>query len=439
MALISLNAISQRQLVDGVVWIVGDKAILQSEVEEQRIMAQYQGIETGGNTMCMIPEQIAVQNLFLHQAVLDSIQPNESQITTRANMQLSQYIAEIGSQEKLEEYFRKSISEIREELFEAIKNQTIVQEVQAKIVGNSKITPSEVRKFFERLPEDSIPMMPATVEVEIIKIDPTITDANREEAKNQLRDLAERVNKEGADFSMLARLYSEDEGTASQGGNLGFFSKGMMEPEFSNAAFALTEVGKVSRVIETVYGYHIIQLLEKKGDRVNCRHILIRPKVSEENKSLATRQLDSISMLINDSKLRFEEAVALFSTDKETRMNGGLMANQMDGSTKFEYQNLPAEVAKVVYSMNVGDISEPFSMIDPKLGKEVYAIVKLRSKLESHKANLVDDYQTIKQYCENIKREEAIQQWIKNKIKDTYVYISPEWRECEFDFEGWIK
>lgn len=436
---VATAAEAQRKLVDGVVWIVGDNSILQSEVEEQRIMAQYNGVRLDGNANCVIPEQIAVQQLFLHQAILDSIEPNESQITTRANMQLSQYIAQIGSTEKLEEYFKKSVNEIREELFEVIKNQTIVQEVQAKIVGNQRLTPSEVRKFFEKLPADSIPMMPTTVEVEVLRLDPLITEADREAVKNQLRELAERVNKEGTDFTMLARLYSEDEGTAQQGGNLGFFSKGMMEPEFSNAAFALTEEGKVSRVIETVYGYHIIQLVEKKGDRINCRHILMRPKVSAANKQTTINRLDSIATLISDSKLRFEEAVALFSSDKDTRLNGGLMSNPMDGSTRFEYQALPAEIAKTVYSMQKGEISQPFTMIDQKLGKEVYVIVRLKDRVDAHKANLKDDYQTIKQYCENLKREETIQNWIKNKIKETYVYIAPEWRDCKFEFDGWIK
>ena len=438
--LCSLSAASaQKKVIDGVVWIVGENSILKSEVEEQRQMANYNGVKFDGDPNCLIAEQIAVQQLFLHQASLDSIVANEGQVSTRVNMQINQYIAEIGSQEKLEEYFKKSINEIREELFEAIKRQMVVQEVQQKIIGNNKMSPSEVRKFFESMKPDSIPTMPATVEVQVIRLEPNITDAQREEVKNRLRDLAERVNKGNADFTMLARLYSEDEGTSKQGGSLGFFGRGMMEPEFSNVAFDLHEPGKVSRVVETIYGYHIIQLVEKKGDRINCRHILMRPKVSDDVKKATLARLDSISFSIKNNTMTCEEAAMRFSSDKNTRLNGGLMSNPNSGSSRFEYQNLPAEIAKEVYNMQKGEISKPFAMIDTQLGREVYVVVKIKDKLDSHKANLTDDYQVIKRYCENIKSEEILDNWVKNKIKNTYIYMTPEYRDCRFKYKGWIK
>ena len=438
--LCSLSATNaQKKVIDGVVWIVGENSILKSEVEEQRQMANYNGVKFDGDPNCLIAEQIAVQQLFLHQASLDSIVANEGQVSTRVNMQINQYIAEIGSQEKLEEYFKKSINEIREELFEAIKRQMVVQEVQQKIVGNNKMSPSEVRKFFESMKPDSIPTMPATVEVQVIRLEPNITDAQREEVKNRLRDLAERVNKGNADFTMLARLYSEDEGTSKQGGSLGFFGRGMMEPEFSNVAFDLHEPGKVSRVVETIYGYHIIQLVEKKGDRINCRHILMHPKVSDDVKKATLARLDSISFSIKNNTMTFEEAAMRFSSDKNTRLNGGLMSNPNSGSSRFEYQNLPAEIAKEVYNMQKGEISKPFAMIDTQLGREVYVVVKIKDKLDSHKANLTDDYQVIKRYCENIKSEEILDNWVKNKIKNTYIYMTPEYRDCRFKYKGWIK
>ena len=438
--LCSLSAASaQKKVIDGVVWIVGENSILKSEVEEQRQMANYNGVKFDGDPNCLIAEQIAVQQLFLHQASLDSIVANEGQVSTRVNMQINQYIAEIGSQEKLEEYFKKSINEIREELFEAIKRQMVVQEVQQKIIGNNKISPSEVRKFFESMKPDSIPTMPATVEVQVIRLEPNITDAQREEVKNRLRDLAERVNKGNADFTMLARLYSEDEGTSKQGGSLGFFGRGMMEPEFSNVAFDLHEPGKVSRVVETIYGYHIIQLVEKKGDRINCRHILMRPKVSDDVKKATLARLDSISFSIKNNTMTFEEAAMRFSSDKNTMLNGGLMSNPNWGSSRFDYHNLPAEIAKEVYNMQKGEISKPFAMIDTQLGREVYVVVKIKDKLDSHKANLTDDYQVIKRYCENIKSEEILDNWVKNKIKNTYIYMTPEYRDCRFKYKGWIK
>ncbi|MDO4726850.1 MAG: peptidylprolyl isomerase [Porphyromonadaceae bacterium] len=435
----SLIATAQRQAIDGVVWVVGENSILRSEVEEQALMAQYNGTTLDANANCLIAEQIAIQHLFLHQATLDSIVANEGQVSTRVNMQLNQYIAEIGSQEKLEEYFKKSLNEIREELFEVIKKQMIVQEVQQKIIGNNKTSPSEVRKFYENLKQDSIPTLPATVEVQVIRLDPHITESEKEAVKNRLRELAERVNKGNADFTMLARLYSEDEGTAKQGGELGFFGRGMMEPEFSNVAFDLQEPGKVSRVVETVYGYHIIQLVEKKGDRINCRHILMRPKISTDVKSSTLNRLDSIAFVIKNNNLTFEQAAAQFSTDKNTRLNGGLMSNPNTASARFEYQNLPSEIAREVYNMQKGEVSKPFAMIDSQLGKEVYVIVKVKDKLDAHKANLTDDYQVIKRYFEGIKSEEIIDNWVKNKIKETYIYISPELRDCKFKYSGWIK
>ena len=423
---LSSVVISAKQPIDGIVWIVGENSILKSEIEEQRQIAQYNGTKFDtGNANCIIAEQIAIQQLFLHQATLDSIYANEGQVSTRVNMQINQYIAEIGSQEKLEEYFKKSLNEIREEMFEAIKRQMIIQEVQQKIVGNSKISPSEVRKFYNGLKQDSIPTMPATVEVQVVRLEPQINEEDKEAVKERLRELAERVNKGNADFTMLARLYSEDEATAKQGGDLGFFGRGMMEPEFSNIAFDLQEVGKVSRVVETVYGYHIIQLVERKGDRINCRHILMRPKVSNSVKTATLARLDSIANEIKNNRLTFEEAATNFSSDKNTKFNGGLMSNANNGSTRFEYQNLPADIAKQVYNMQKGDISTPITMIDPQLGREVYVIVKVKDKLDSHKANLTDDYQVIKRYCENVKSQEILSKWIKNKIKEyLYIYIA---------------
>lgn len=427
------------KVIDGTMWIVGENSILRSEIEEQRLMAQYNGTKFDGDATCIIAEQMAIQQLFLHQATLDSIVANDGQVSMRVNMQINQYIAEIGSQEKLEEYFKKSLNEIREELFDVVKKQMIVQEVQQKIVGNNKISPSEVRKFYNELKKDSIPTMPATVEVQVIRLEPRISEEDKEAVKNRLRELAERVNKGNADFTMLARLYSEDEGTAKQGGDLGFFSRGMMEPEFSNVAFDLQEPGKVSRVVETVYGYHIIQLVERKGDRIHCRHILMRPKVATDVKRATMERLDSIAFVINNGTITFEEAAANFSSDKATRLNGGLMSNTNTASAKFEYQNLPSEIAREVYAMKKGEISKPFAMIDAQLGKEIYVVVKVKDKLEAHKANLTDDYQVIKSYCERVKSEEVIKNWIQNKIKDTYVYIHPELKDCKFEYDGWVK
>lgn len=436
-SLFSLQA--QSNMIDGVVWVVGDNAILRSEVEEQRIRAQYEGTRIQGDPYCVIPEQIAVQKLFLHQAKIDSIEVSSSQVEAQLNMRIDHMLREIGSKEKMEEYFKKTTSEIKEELRQTIHDQMTIQMVQQKLVSNIKLTPGEVRHFYQNLPADSLPMIPAMVEVQIVTIEPPIPQEDIEATKKRLREYADRVNSGSADFSLLARLYSDDLGTASKGGELGFLGRGTMVPEFTNAAFALQEPGQVSRVFETEFGFHIVQLIEKRGDRINCRHILLRPRVSSDIKVKTFMQLDSLANLIRAGKQTFETVATQNSSDKNTRMNGGLMTNPATGATKFEYQELPQEVAKAVYNLNVGEISEPFSMMSQELGREVYAFVKVKSKIANHKANLTDDYQQLKQYYQAVKSQEIIQDWIEQKIKETYVFIAPDWQNCDFKYPNWIK
>lgn len=426
-------------MIDGVVWVVGDAAILRSDVEQERMRAQYAGERISGDPYCVIPEQIAVQKLFIHQAKIDSIDINQGQVETQVNAQINYYIREIGSREKLEEYFRKPLSEIKDEMRTAIGDQSLVQQVQQKLVDNIKITPADVRKFYNRTNPDSLPTIPAQVEVQIITIEPAIPQEMIEATKERLREFADRVNNGDADFSMLARLYSDDTESAKQGGELGFLGRGTLVPEFANAAFALTEPGKISRVVETEFGYHIIQLIERRDDRINCRHILLRPRVTDDIKISTLSRLDSIAADIRNAKIKFEQAALLISSDKDTKMNGGTLTNPNTGAAKFEYQALPPEIAKVVYSMKTGDVSEPFSMYSEKLGRDVFAIVKVKNKTDNHKANLTDDFQVLKTLCENSLKEQAIENWIRRKIQDTYINISPEWRNCEFHYSEWLK
>lgn len=430
---------AQTNMIDGVVWVVGDNAIMRSDVEEQRMRLQYEGQRLQGDPYCVIPERIALQKLFLHQAEIDSIVAGESQVEAQVNMRIDHFLREIGSKEKLEEYFKKTLSEIKEEMRQTIADQMTIQMVQQKLTDGITLTPAEVREFYETLPPDSVPVVPAMVEVQIITLEPPIPPEDLEATKGRLREYAERVNNGTADFSMLARLYSDDQGTAAKGGELGFFGRGTMVPEFTNAAFALTEPGQVSRVFQTEFGYHIVQLIEKRGDRINCRHILLRPRVSAAVKEKTFEKLDSMATDIRSGKMTFETAALEFSSDKNTRMNGGVMTNENTGTSKFEYQSLPSEVAKVVYNMGIGEISQPFAMMDKSLGREVYAIVKLKQKTPNHKANLSDDYQLLKQYCETAKQQEILSKWIEQKIKETYIYIDPDWRNCEFEHAGWIK
>lgn len=437
MLFIPLWVCAQDNIIDEVIWIVGDEAIYRSEIEEERLRAQYEGQQIHGDPYCFIPEQIAIQKLFLHQAELDSIVVSESTVSHQVDMQMDYYISQIGSREKMEEYFRKRSADIREELMNNVRNQMIIQQMQSKLTANISPTPAETRRFYESLPKDSLPTIPAQVEVQIVSIEPPIPQAETERIKSQLREFTERINN-GASFAMLARLYSEDVESAKRGGELGFVGRGQLVPEFANVAFNLTDPNRVSRIVQSEYGYHIIQLIEKKGDRINCRHILMRPRVSYADKEKAILKLDSLREQIIAGELPFERAVGMFSEDKNTVMNAGLMTNPNTGSSKFEYQDLPSEVAKQIYNMQVGDISEPFIMMDESKNKEVCCIVKLKDKTDVHKANMENDFQVLRKMLIEKRSAEFIDSWIRKKQKEVYIHIDPKWAGCDFQYPDWI-
>ena len=427
-----------QEVIDEVVWVVGDEAILRSEVEDERLRAQYEGQSIPGDPYCYIPEQLAIQKLFLHQAELDSVEANESTVSHQVDMRINYYISQIGSKEKMEEYFRKPSSEIREEMMTTVRHQMIIQQMQQKLTSSIKPTPAEIRRFYNSLPLDSIPMMPAQVEVQILSFEPPVPVEETERVKQRLRDFTERIQSGSADFSMLARLYSEDTESAKRGGELGFVGKGQLVPEFAEVAFNLNDPKRVSRIVQTEYGYHIIQLIEKKGDRINCRHILLRPRISATDKVRAIEKLDSIRQLILSDSILFEQAVIRFSEDKNTIMNAGLMINPNTGSSRFEYQDLAPEIAKQIYAMNEGDVSQPFVMMDQAKNREVCAIVRVKKKTDVHRANLTDDFQAIKSILEQKKGEELLHDWILRKQQNTYIQIAPGWQGCDFRYPNWI-
>ena len=436
--LLAIGCLAQDNIIDEVIWIVGEEAILRSEVEEERLRAQYEGQPIPGDPYCVIPEQLAIQKLFLHQAELDSIEANESSVSSQVDMRMNYYISQIGSKEKMEEYFRKTSSEIREEMMTSVRNQMVIQQMQSKLTEGIQPTPAEVRRYFNSLSIDSLPTIPAQVEVQILSIQPPVPVEETERIKSQLREFTERVTSGNADFSMLARLYSEDTESAKRGGELGFVGKGQLVSEFADVAFNLTDPKRVSRVVETEYGFHIIQLIERKGERINCRHILLKPRVSYMDKQNAITRLDSIRSLIMADSLSFELAVARFSEDKSTMMSGGTMTNPNAGTSKFEYQELPPEIARQIYNMKEGDISTPFTMIDRTKNKEVCAIVRLKTKRDSHKANLTNDFQTIRDMLTQKLSAETIDKWIRQKQKEVYVHIDPNWRGCDFQYPNWV-
>ena len=439
LALMTGSAVyGQDNVIDEVVWVVGDEAILKSEVEEARMSALYEGRKFDGDPYCVIPEEIAVQKLFLHQAALDSIEVAESEVIQRVDQMTNMYIANIGSREKMEEYFNKTSSQIREALRENAREGLKVQRMQQKLVGENKITPAEVRRHFKDLPQDSIPYIPTQVEVQIITQQPKIPLEEIEDVKSRLREYTDRVNK-GESFSMLARLYSDDRGTAINGGEMPFTGRGYLDPAFANVAFNLQDPNKVSKIVESEYGFHIIQLMEKRGDRIKVRHILLKPHVPEEALMAGTARLDSIADDIRNGKFTFEEAASVLSQDKDTRNNHGLLPNPQTNTSKFEMQELPPEIAKVVDKMKVGEISEAFTMIPQKTGKEECVIVKLKSRINGHKATISEDYQNLKEIVLEKRRDEMLDKWIREKQKHTYVRINENWKNCTFKYPGWIK
>ncbi len=431
--------LAQKNIIDEVIWVVGDESILKSEVEEQRLRAEYEKTPLEGDPYCVIPEQMAIQKLFLHQAAIDSITVNESSVNNQVESQLNYYVSQIGSKEKVEEYFRKPTSELREDLRDMIRNQQLIQQMRSKLVEKIKSTPADIRRFFNKIPADSVPTVPAQVELQIVSFEPPVPIEESTRIKDRLRDFTERVTSGTTDFSVLARIYSEDTESAKRGGELGFMGRGQLVPEFATVAFNLLDPKKVSRIVQTEFGYHIIQLIEKRGDKINCRHILLKPRVSIEEKTKAIHNLDSISNLIRDGKITFEQAVMAYSQDKNTALNAGLMLNDKTGTSKFEYQDLNPEIAKIVYDKKVGEISAPFAMISPTTNKEVVAVVKIKSKVENHKANLTDDYQMLRAMYEEKEKQDFITNWIVKKQKETYISIDPAWVNCKFQYPGWIK
>lgn len=434
---------AQDNVIDEIVWVVGDDAILLSDIESQRLYMQNEGQRFDGDPYCVIPERLAVQKLFLNQAELDSVEVNENSVIQETDRWVNYVINSVGSKEKLEEYFGKRISEIKAERKEMIMEQQRVQKMQNQLVGEIKLTPSEVRKYYNQLSKDSLPMVPTTVEVQIVTMEPRIPFEETDAIKARLRQYTEDINNGKYEFSTLARLYSEDVASAMHGGEMGFMGKGTLLPEFANVAFNLNDPKKVSQIVQTEYGFHIIQLIEKRGDRVNCRHILLKPKVSEKELNECLTRMDSLYADLKAEKFSFEEAATYISADKDTRNNKGLMVNQdyesrNSGTPKFEMAELPQEIGKIVYTMKVGDISKPFTMIN-NMQKEVVAIVKLKARVEQHKANIVDDYQELKKIVEARKKEELLHDWIIQKQKSTYVRIADGWRNCDFQYPGWMK
>lgn len=438
----SLIALAQspanNNIVDEIVWVVGDEAVFRSDIEEELQQLRAEGGSLPLNPYCVIPEQLAVQKLYLHQAKMDTIEAPEGQLNTQVDRRLDYFVAGLGSKEKVEQYFRKSFPELRNQLRDVMRTQYIIGQVQETLTKDVKATPSLVKKYFAALPVDSIPYVPLQVETQIIMVYPQVPQSEIDAIKDRLRDISERVNNGESDFSTQAIMYSED-GSAMQGGELGFHGRADWVPEFSNVAFQLSDPKKVSRIVETEYGYHIIQLIDKRGEQVNVRHILLRPHVSSADLEKARLNLDSLRKEIVGGKFTFDEAARYASHDKDTRNNRGVMMNQNTGSSRFEMQDLPPEVAMQVEKMQPGDISSAFVMKDPKRNQDVVAVVRLTSRTPGHRATLSEDYNMIKEMYLAARKQEVINEWVEKKISTTYNRIEDSWGNCEFQYKGWKK
>ena len=431
---------SAHHVVDEVIWVVGDEPILKSEVEAMRMQAAQEGTRWNGDPDCVIPEQLAVQKLFLHQAAIDSVEVTEADVQGQVDNYVEYWIQQAGSREKLEEYKKQSISQIRNELHDIVHDQMTTQKMREKLVENIKVTPGEVRRYFKDMPQDSIPFVPTEVEVQIITQTPRIEQEEINRVKDELRSFTDRINKGETSFSTLARLYSEDPGSARSGGEIDYAGRTTFDPAFANVAFNLTDPKKVSKIVESEFGFHIIQLIDKRGDKIKVRHILLKPRISDKAVSSSLARLDSIRTDITKGLFTFEEGATVISDDKDTRNNHGLMSNIMGSArtSKFRMQDLPPEVARVVDTMKVGEISAPFSMINDR-GKTVCAIVKLKNRVDGHKATITEDFQVMKDLVLGKRREEKLHEWVVDKIKTTYVRINDRYKDCKFEYQGWIK
>ncbi len=436
----SIQPIPESAIVDEVIWVVGDEAILKSDVEAMRLQAAQEGTKWNGDPDCIIPEQIAVQKLYLHQAAIDSIEVSQSEITQMVDQQINGWIQMIGSKEKLEEYKKQTVTQMRNELNDVVRDRMMAQKMQKQLVEDISVTPAEVRRYFSNLPDDSIPYVPTEVEVQIITQTPKIDQEEINRVKETLREFTDRITKGESSFTTLARLYSEDPGTARQGGELDYTGRGMLDPAFAAVAFNLTDSRKISKIVESEFGFHIIQLIDKRGDKIKVRHILRKPRVSQEAIDEGINMLDSLTTEMANGKFTFEEAATYVSDDKDTRSNKGLMFNSTeDGRTsKFRMQDLPTEVARVIEKMKVGDVSPAFTMTNNR-GKTVCAVVKLKSRVEGHRATITEDFQVMKDVVLSKRKAEFIHEWVKNKIKNTYISMKSRYKNGDYEYDGWVQ
>jgi len=437
--LIAGYAAAGQQIVESIAAVVGNEVVYLSEIEGQVVQLKAERDPTPVDELrCRVFEDQLIQKLFLDQARIDSIEVSPENVESDLNSRLTEYIRRAGSEQALETYFNKSMAEIRKDLREMLTNQYIVQETQATIAQDITVTPEEVRRYYNTIPKDSLPLVPRKVQLSIITVEPPDMESSKAEVRQRLLELRSRIIN-GESFSTLAVLYSEDPGTAPKGGELGFMMRGELAKPYAEAAWSLKQ-DVVSKIVETEFGFHIIQLIERKGDMVNSRHILMKPKLSVEQTEWAILKLDTIAGIIRSDSLTFERAALRYSADKATRANGGKMVseNPSERVNWLTLDELPREINLVVRDMKLGEISEPFRTTDPR-GNYIYCIVKLDDEIAPHRVNMKDDYNFLSDAALNDKQGKIYNEWIAEKIKRTYIRISDDFRDCRFHYSGWFE
>ncbi len=428
---------AQDKVVDQIVAIVGSNPILKSDIESQVIEMQAQGQTTEGDMKCEILERLLEQKLLLAEADLDTnIVVTDNQINQNMDRRMKYFIENIGSEKEVEKYFKKSINQLKSEMSEMIKEQLKTEQMQSTITKNVTSTPSEVRAYFRQLPKDKIPMIGSQMEYEQITILPVITEQEDLDVKAKLREFKRRVEN-GENFATLAVLYSEDPGSARNGGEMDYVGRAMLDPAFATEAFNL-KVGTVSKVVKSEFGYHIIQMIDKRGEKIKCRHILIRPKIDPQELEKAQNRIDSLVTFIRKKTISWEQAAYLYSSDKSTRNNGGLVTSQRSGSSKFQMDELDPDVSKIITNLKVGEVSDPFLGMDDKQ-RQVYKTIKLLSKSNAHPANLQEDYQHLSEIFMEKKKEDTYRVWLAKQQAKTYIHIDELYGNCNFKLKSWKK
>ncbi|HKM93021.1 MAG TPA: peptidylprolyl isomerase [Prolixibacteraceae bacterium] len=433
---LSFNTFGQDKTVDHIVAIIGSNIILKSEVETAHLQNQAQGITSEGDMKCDILENMLVEKLLVAEAELDTnIIVTDNQVNQQLDMRIQYFMQHLGSEKEVENYFKKPIIQLKADLHDIIHDEILSEQMRSTIIKNLKVTPSEVRYYFRNLPQDQIPKVNTQYEYAQITLVPAISDDEENRIKDELRGIKKRVD-DGENFSMFAVLYSECP-SSREGGDLGFFGRAAMDPEFSAVAFNL-KPGQVSNVVRSEFGYHIIQMMDRRGDQIRCKHILMKPKINIDTKQKSIEIMDSLVTAIRKDKIAFNDAAIRYSHDKSSRNNGGTVVNPATMSSKFEPSTLKPNVSKILSNLKIGEISDPFIAINDK-DREVVTTVKLINKIVAHQANISEDYPLLSEIFQKKKQEDTIMEWVSEKQSKTYIRIDETYQNCDFRFANWIK